>query len=144
MAETSLIPADVAKALADFPPDVEKRLRAIRKVILDVAASTPEIGPLQECLKWGEPAYLPVRRNVGSTVRLGWNGKTPDQCRLYFICSTSLIEEFRMAVPESLGFEGNRAVLIPLAGHLPRDAISFCVRKALTYHLRRRDGGHAA
>lgn len=43
---------------------------ALRSLIHRVAAATPEIGPLEESLKWGEQSFTPARRNVGSSVRI--------------------------------------------------------------------------
>jgi DNA-3-methyladenine glycosylase I len=42
----------------------------LKTLIHGVAESTPEIGPLEESLKWGEQSFTPARRNVGSSVRI--------------------------------------------------------------------------
>lgn len=57
------MPDPVAQAFERFPPLARARLLDIRSLIFEVAG--PEIGPLTETLKWGEPAYLPQNRQDG-------------------------------------------------------------------------------
>jgi len=110
---------------------------ALRQLVFEVAAERPEVGPLEETLKWGEPAYLtPVTRS-GSTLRMDWKPRAPDVCALYFNCQTTLIETFRSLFPETFSFEGNRALLLPLSEPLLEDAIKTCIAAALTYHRRK-------
>ena len=61
----------VAATFAAFAPPQRQTLLSLRDIILDTAATNPMIGPLDESLKWGEPAYRPARNRVGTTVRLG-------------------------------------------------------------------------
>ena len=88
-------------------------------------------------MKWGEPAYLTQVSRSGSTIRIGWSERRPDQVGLFFNCQTNLVDTFRTRFPE-LQFEGNRALLLPLKGRLPEDAVSACITAALTYHLNRK------
>ena len=39
---------------------------------------------LEETLKWGEPSYL-VKK--GSTIRMDWKSKAPNQYAMYFKCT---------------------------------------------------------
>ncbi|KJS15572.1 MAG: hypothetical protein VR78_08735 [Hoeflea sp. BRH_c9] len=108
----------------------------LKALIHDVAARTPGIGPLQESLKWGEPSFAPVKRNVGSSIRIG-HGKDGDLA-LMFICHTNLVEEFRALYPETLSYEGTRAIVVEAGGTVDMDALSHCIGLALTYKLRKR------
>jgi len=128
------MPAAVAQVFADFPSDARDRLLSLRRVILDTASTIAAVGPLTETLKWGEPAYLTEASKSGSTIRLGWKRSTPHQVALYFNCKTKLVEDFRMQFSDELTFEGNRAVLVPIAGPLPEKALASCAAAALTYH----------
>jgi hypothetical protein len=125
----------VAEAFRAFPPRPRKRLLALRGIIQDVAAATPGVGALEETLKWGEPAYL-TPSGVGSTVRLGWKAKTPDEVAMYFICTTGLIDRFRELYPQDFRFGGNRALLFDLEGEVPDKALRHCIALALTSKLR--------
>ncbi|MEP6790955.1 MAG: DUF1801 domain-containing protein, partial [Ramlibacter sp.] len=60
----------VAKTFESYPPDMRRKLLALREIILRTAAATEGVGPLQETLKWGEPAYLTSQSKSGSTVRI--------------------------------------------------------------------------
>lgn len=108
----------------------------LRTLILDVAARTPEIGPLQESLKWGEPSFTPAKGNIGSSVRIG-RSKDGDPA-LMFICHTNLVEQFRALYPDALNYEGNRAIVLARDGDPDREALSHCIALALTYKLRKR------
>ena len=130
-------PSDVAQAYAGFPAKARKHLAALRKLVLNSAAANPAIGPLDETLKWGEPAYLPTRARTGSTLRLGWKAARPDHCALYFNCNTTLVDSFRTLFPD-LEFEGNRALWLPLDQPLPEEALGVCIDMTFTYHLNKR------
>lgn len=106
---------------------------ALRDLIHDVAANTEGVGALDETLKWGEPAYL-TRNKSGSTIRLGWSAKAPDECAMFFICTTGLVDRFRELYPTRLRFGGNRALLFDATSKIPEKALRHCIAQALTYH----------
>jgi len=108
----------------------------LKSLIRKVAADTSEIGPLEETRKWGEQSFTPVKRNIGSSVRI--QPRADGSAALMFICHTNLVEEFRSLYPEALIYEGNRAII--LAGDEMPDiqALSHCIALALTYKLRKR------
>ena len=126
---------DVAKAFRAFPPAPRARLMALRETIYAVAAATPGVGALDEALKWGEPAYL-TPSGAGSTIRLGWKAKAPDEVAMYFICTTGLVDRFRALYPRDFRFGGNRALLLDLKGKVPGQALRHCIALALTNKLR--------
>ena len=91
-----------------FPLLVRAKLLHLRELIFQTAASIERVGPLEENLKWGKPAYLTPVTKSGSTIRLGWKKSTPDEYGMYFNCKTSLIESFRLVLPEEFRYEGKR------------------------------------
>ena len=58
----------VANKFASYPGNVRDRMHALRSLIFRVASNLPEVGAIQETLKWGEPAYAPVKNKIGDTV----------------------------------------------------------------------------
>ena len=106
-------------------------------MIFDIAAENPRIGAITETLKWGEPAYLTEATGSGSTIRLGRPRGLPDRAAVYFICRTTLVDEFRERFGEDFQYEGTRAVLLPTGGEVDRLALAIMLSTALTYHLRR-------
>ena len=126
--------AEVEAVIAGYPGEAAARIRELRKLILDTAASNADIGPLTETLKWGEPAYLTEKSRSGSTIRIAWKAAAPDQCAMYLNCQTTLVDTYRTLFPE-LTFEGNRAVLFDLRCSLPEASVRRCTELALTYHL---------
>jgi Domain of unknown function (DU1801) len=126
----------VAEVFAAYPPAIRKQLLELRQLIFDTAASIEAVGPLEETLKWGEPAYLSSKRKTGSTIRLGYKVARPDELAMYFNCQTNLIETFRTMFPKELKFVGNRAILFVAGDTLPKDALVFCIGASLTYHRR--------
>src|SRR4051812_28493422 len=74
-----------------YPADVRRRMLALRELVLNTAARTPGAGDIEETLKWGEPAFVTVNK-AGSTVRIDWKPKAPDQYAVYFNCQTNLVE----------------------------------------------------
>jgi hypothetical protein len=83
----------VARAFAGFPAEARPGLHDLRALIFEVAAATPEAGPIVECLKWGQPAYLTAETKSGSTIRLGV--PRSGGFALYTHCRTTLLSDFR-------------------------------------------------
>jgi hypothetical protein len=118
-----------------YPAAVRRRMLALRELVLKTAARTPGVGEIEETLKWGEAAYVTVNK-AGSTVRIDWKEKAPDQCVVYFNCQTDLVETFRQMFPNDFRFEGRRALVMDLDQRIPVDSLGFCITAALTYHLK--------
>lgn len=108
----------------------------LEALIHEVAARTPGVGALEESLKWGEQSFTPVRANIGSSVRI--QPRDGGDVALMFICHTHLVEEFRALYPDTLAFEGNRAIVIEAGKTVDKAALSHCIGLALTYKLRKR------
>ena len=132
------MPQDVQAAFDAFPPEVRHRLADIRAMIFGVAAEDRRIGPVSEALNWGEPAYLTEATGSGSTIRLGWPRRAPDHAAIYFICRTTLVDDFRERFGGTFQYEGTRAVLLPVGEEIARPQIETMLSMALTYHLRGR------
>ncbi len=106
----------------------------IRQSIFRKAARLPEVGRLEEALRWGQPACLTVETGAGSALRLGI--PKSGGFALYVNCRTSLIADFRPMAPADMRFEGSRAVLFEEGATIDPAAISWLIARALTYHLR--------
>ncbi|MBM3094655.1 DUF1801 domain-containing protein [Ensifer canadensis] len=128
------VPRDVAEVLARHAEPIQARLLQVRDLIYALAGETDGVGPLTETLKWGEPAYLTEASGSGTTIRLGVAKSAPERCAVFFNCRTTLVETFGIHFADDFTFEGNRALLIPAIGDLPREPLALCLRAALTYH----------
>jgi hypothetical protein len=124
----------VAAKFETYPLIVRSRLLALRELVLRTAASLPEVGEIEETLRWGEPAYV-TKSRTGSTVRIDWKARKPERYSMYFHCQTNLVESFRAMFPNDFEFDGNRAIVFGVNERVPFDALSICVAASLTYHL---------
>ena len=129
---------EVAAAFDAFAPVQRATLLTLRDLVLATAAAHPAVGEIEESLKWGEPAYRPIRARTGTTVRLGVSPKSPGACAIFVNCKTTLLATYRDLYPGVFGFEGDRALILPASGMLPVEAVGHCVSLALTYHLKGR------
>lgn len=128
----------VAQMFESYPPSLRTKLKTLRALILDVAATTPDVGAIDETLKWGQPSYLTTESGSGSTIRIDRVKSATPQYAMYFHCQTDLVETFRELYPDGFSFEGNRAIIFDAADKLPEKELRHCVGLALTYHLRKR------
>ena len=114
-----------------YPAVAKKKLLELRSLVVELVAEEGLEDSFEETLKWGEPSYI-VRG--GSTIRMDWKERSPDQYALYFNCNSRLVETFRELYSDILTFEGNRAVMFNLADELPESATKHCLQMALKYH----------
>lgn len=121
----------VNERFAGYPDHVRPKMEALKQLVIDTAGQTEGVDQLEVTLKWNEPSF--VTRH-GSTVRMDWKPKTPDRYALYFQCTTSLVDTFKALHNDTLQFEGNRAIVLPLEGELPEHTLRDCIAKALRYH----------
>ena len=131
------LPQRIAAIFDAAPGAARARLLEVRGLILQ-AAEVADVGPLEETLKWGEPAYLPRKPRIGTTIRLGWSPKRPDEVSLFVPCQTTLVDLYRDRFPDEFRYEGNRALHLPAEGSYSEAAIEQVVTLALTYHRARR------
>lgn len=122
---------DVARKFQSYPEEIRQKLLHLRQLILDVASSDPDIGDVDETLKWGEPSYLV---EGGSTVRIGWRESRPEHYAMYFNCNTKLIDTFKEVYSGSFSFEGSRAIIFHREDPVPSGALKHCIALSLQYH----------
>lgn len=121
----------VEEVFAGYPDLVRNKMLAMRELILETAGDIEEIQLLEETLKWGEPSYLTQN---GSTLRMDWKVKNPDQYALYFKCTSRLVETFRSIYKNTFVFEGNRAIVFQMEDQIPKKELQQCIKATLTYH----------
>jgi len=119
-----------------YPSAVRKRLLALRRLILDTAATTAGIGRIEETLKWGQPSYLTTRPKSGSTIRI--DHMPPGRYALFVHCQTNLVATYRELYPTELAYGGNRSILLDARRDPPEAILRHCIALALTYHSRKR------
>lgn len=130
------LPSQTQAVFDDLPKDMAARLATLRTLILETAAENPAIGPLEETLKWGEPAYLTSATKSGTTVRINRHKKSGSEYAIYVHCQTDLVERYKQLYGDILKFEGTRAVVFDVEQDVPTEAVKHCLAMALTYHLR--------
>jgi len=128
--------SEVADAYAAFPEGARVTLLQLRALIFNVAEATPGVGPLEECLKWGQPSYVTAETGAGSAVRLACD-KTGDP-GIFVHCATRIIPDFEALFPEGFRIDGTRGVLFEAGEELPEEELSILIASALTYHLRKK------
>lgn len=122
---------DALSVIDAYPENVSNKLYALRQLIIDSAEEIESIKALEETLKWGEPSYIAQK---GSTIRINWKSKKPDQYAIYFKCTSKLVETFREVYGDTFKYENNRALLFSFDDVLPVPEIKECIKAALRYH----------
>jgi hypothetical protein len=120
---------NVKQKFETYPENIQILLTSVRELILSVAAQDGVMG-ITENLKWGEPSYT---SKIGSTIRLDWKAKYPDQYCIYFNCKTSLIETFKEVYGDTFIYEGNRAIIIKINQKVPFKELAHCISMSLRY-----------
>jgi len=128
--QVSTSPA-VEQVFDTYPKSVLTKMLHLRKLILETANQLEDKQHIEETLKWGEPSYL-VKK--GSTIRIDWKQKSPNEYAVYFSCSTKLVATFKFVFRGIFTFEGNRAIIFQLNDFLPEAELKKCLSTALTYH----------
>ena len=114
-----------------YPKSVHDQLFHLRELILSAASEIEGLEKLEETLKWGEPSYL---SKYGSTVRIDWKEKNPEQFAIYFKCTSKLVPTFKTIYKDTFKFEGDRAIVFNLNDKIPEVELKHCISMALTYH----------
>ena len=122
---------EVELVFANYPDFVRNKLLAMRELVIETAKEIDGITNLEEALKWGEPSYL---TKSGSTIRMDWKSKSPNQYAMYFKCTSRLIETFKIIFKNSIDFEGKRAIVFKIDDPIPKKELKSCIKAALTYH----------
>lgn len=127
-------PQAVADAIAANPTESQAGLWALRRLILETAATLPDVGRVEECLKWGQPAFTTPDTKSGSTLRIGC--PKDGGFALYAHCQTSIISDFSSTFQGLDKIEGNRAVMFRHVDEIDTNRHSHLIASALRYHLR--------
>lgn len=121
----------VNEIFANYPETVRDKMLFLRSLVIETAEVAEGIDELEETLKWGEPSF--VTKN-GSTLRMDWKEKSPDQYAMYFQCTSRLVQTFRMVFGHKFRYEGNRAIVFQLNQKIPEFELKECIKASLTYH----------
>ncbi len=122
---------EVETVLRNYPEIVRGKMLMLRKLVIESASDIDSLTTIEETLKWGEPSYL---SKYGSTIRMDWKPKTPNQYALYFKCTSKLIETFKIVFADKFKYEGSRAIVFQLNDIVPKDELKACITAALMYH----------
>ena len=121
----------VNQVFATYPDNVRDKMLFLRELVIETAEETEGLKELEETLKWGGPSF--VTKN-GSTLRMDWKTKSPDQYAMYFQCTSRLVETFRLVFDDKFQFEGNRAIVFQLNQKIPVNELKECIKASLSYH----------
>ncbi len=121
----------VNAVFANYPNFVRDKMQHLRELVIETADETEGVTVLEETLKWGEPSY--ITKN-GSTLRMDWKEKTPDQYAMYFQCTSRLVDTFRLVFDHKFKYEGKRAIVFELNQKIPELELKECIKASLTYH----------
>lgn len=122
---------EVKLIFANYPDGVRDKMLALRELVFETAKEVDEITKLEETLRWGEPSYLTTN---GSTLRMDWKPKMPNQYALYFKCTSRLVETFKMIFKNDFVFDGKRAIVFQLEDDISKNELKKCIKAALVYH----------
>ncbi|MBM1106327.1 DUF1801 domain-containing protein [Aurantibacter crassamenti] len=114
-----------------YPATVLPQMNRLRALILESASEIESLQTIEETLKWGEPSYLTKH---GSTLRMDWKAKSPDQYAMYFKCTSKLVTTFKTIFKDKFIYEGTRAIVFKLNDKVPEKEMKQCIKMALTYH----------
>ena len=128
------IPDQIAAVIATAPKEAQPGLWALRDLILKTAADLPHVGRVEECLKWGQPAFTTPDTKFGSTLRIGC--PKSGGFALYAHCQTTIMSDFATAFPGMDRMDGNRAILFRDEGDIDPARHSQLIAHGLQYHLK--------
>lgn len=130
------MPGLFLEKIRTWPDAAAQRFSELRYLVLN-AGLDANVGEICESLKWSEPAWRPIRPRQGSTLRLSWSVKSPDQISLFVDCKTTLASTMQSLYPADFKYENNRALRLHLDADLPRQAIDHLARLTFTYHAKK-------
>jgi len=117
--------------MKSYPPKIKSKLNNLRKLILETASEIDSISEIEETLKWGELSYLSKK---GSTIRMDWKEKKPEQYAMYFKCTSKLVVSFKEVYGNLFNYETTRAIVFKFDEEVPKEAMKSCIAAALQYH----------
>ena len=126
----------IEDVFANYPDFVQDKMYALRELVIETAKELPEITMIEETLKWGEPSFL---TKSGSTLRMDWKKKTPNQYQMYFKCTSRLVETFKVVFGDLFEYEKSRAIIFQLDQDIPKEALKQCIKATLLYYKVKKD-----
>ena len=135
--EVSHAPAPILSTIDQWSAPAQNAAWACRTLFHTIAQEN-NLGALGESLKWGQPAWRPVKPRTGSTLRMDWSPSSPDQLALFVDCKTDLAERMRDLYPDLPANDGRRRLAVSLSGKLPEQALAHLAQMTFTYHLNKR------
>ena len=122
--------AKVDDVFENYPDVVRDRMQFLRELVHE-CAEEEQLKSLTETLKWGEPSFV---NKKGSTLRMDWKEKKPNQYAMYFQCTSRLVETFKLVFGDQFNYEGKRAIVFGLDEELPIEELKKCIKATLRYH----------
>ena len=119
------------KSLKNTRQACKQSCQTYGELFLEAAQEHDDVQEVEETLKWGEPSYLVAK---GSTIRIDWKAKSPQQYAIYFKCTSQLVPTFRKVYGDLFTFENNRAIIFQLNQTIPEKELKRCITAGLTYH----------
>ncbi|MEM6372960.1 MAG: hypothetical protein AAF727_09300 [Pseudomonadota bacterium] len=123
--------------ISQWPAAAQTHLLGVRSILLD-AANAADLGPLDEALKWGQPAWRPRHARTGTTLRTGWSADRPAYLMVYVDCKTDLASQMSTRFPGQYQNDARRSLAFDPATPLPTEALSQLAYLTFTYHRRKR------
>ncbi|NNE53876.1 MAG: DUF1801 domain-containing protein [Sulfitobacter sp.] len=130
-------PAPLLNRISSWSDEAQAAAWACRTLFHGIAQERG-VGPLQESLKWGQPAWRPAKPRTGSTLRMDWNEGTPDRLNLFVDCKTDLAARMDDLYPDLAFNDGRRHLAIGLGDPLPEQALAHLAEMTFCYHIARR------
>ncbi|MEO0765464.1 MAG: DUF1801 domain-containing protein [Pseudomonadota bacterium] len=120
---------DILNVIASWPQHAQQHLLTARTIAFDVAEAQPAT-ELTESLKWGEPAWRPLRG--GTTLRMSWKADQ-DALGLFVDCKTDLCARMQSDFPDAFRYAAPRALYLDANAALPQDALRHLAEMAFRY-----------
>ena len=124
--------AAVENIFAAFPERHRQPLLTMRDWIFEASNENPQIGPISEEIRWGQPSYLTRITKAGTSVRLDrWHDA---HIGLFFHCQSRLGDQFQALYGDKLTIVRHRLIRLDPDAPLPETILRHCIKLALTYH----------
>jgi len=125
----------VEAVFESYPDFVRPKMHFLRALVHE-SAQEIQLKSLTETLKWGEPSFV---NKKGSTLRMDWKKKKPEQYAMYFQCTSRLVETFQIVFGDLFNYEGKRAIVFKLDEEIPIEELKKCIKATLRYHEVKKD-----
>ncbi len=127
----------LAALIATWPAPARDALLTCRNLFHQISKDRA-LGPLDEALKWGQPAWRPVKPRTGSTLRLWWSDAQPDHLAVFVDCKTDLAARMGDLYPQLPENDLQRRLSFSLDAPFPEQAMSHLADMTFAYHLNKR------